>query len=68
MSGVRRVREWLWKRLETVRDQTMQYLLCCVKDLEFYSEGTREILKGFKQGSGIIRVVFGKVTKSLWGS
>jgi hypothetical protein len=36
-----------------------------VKDLEFYSESTREILKEFKHKRAIIKVVFGKVTEFL---
>lgn len=49
------------------RDQRMQYLLCCIKDLECYLEGTGEILKSFKQGNDIIRVLLGRITGSLWG-
>ena len=68
MSGVKRVRRVAMEKVETIRDQTMQYRICCVTHLGFYSKGTREILKGFKQGSDRIRIVFGRVTKSLWGS
>lgn len=44
----------------------MQDLACRVKQgLEFYAEGTRGILTGFKQESDAIGVVIGKVTGSL---
>lgn len=50
-----------------VRNQTAQDLVCCVKDLACFSEGIMEMLKGFKQGIDIIRVVFAKVMGSLGG-